>query len=370
MSQMIHAPIRSRAVPAGALTLALALFGVIGVVALMAPRPVVQPSPLVVSVPAYTPAAPPQSIQPMGISITPITTVAAGSSGLAFSGDAYDVSCTVSAATGTLYPAMHDGTAWTVYYAYPCALDGSVVTKATCIFPARRGAGLTWNAFKTGSATINACTAEQRYTGGSTSAVPPTPASSSLSTPVSVANGGTAIASYATGDILYASAGTTLSKLAIGSNGHVLTVASGVPTWAAASGGSVRKEIAISWSGGFGITASQTDQYGIPPYTAGTGFTNDYPYVALRAGSLTGISIMLNTTSSVSGGSLTAKFFKNGSAVASAEAAITSGTSARATFSAGTYTVAAGDKMEIRWTTTGAYVGPSGGSFSIEVTES
>ena len=50
--------------------------------------------------------------------------------------------------------------------------------------------------------------------------------------------GGTAQTSYTTGDILYASATNTLSKLGIGSTGQVLTVASGVPTWAAASGGS------------------------------------------------------------------------------------------------------------------------------------
>ena len=50
--------------------------------------------------------------------------------------------------------------------------------------------------------------------------------------------GGTAQTSYTTGDILYASATNTLSKLGIGSTGQVLTVASGVPSWAAASGGS------------------------------------------------------------------------------------------------------------------------------------
>jgi hypothetical protein len=50
--------------------------------------------------------------------------------------------------------------------------------------------------------------------------------------------GGTAQTSYTTGDILYASASNTLSKLGIGATGQVLTVTSGVPSWAAASGGS------------------------------------------------------------------------------------------------------------------------------------
>jgi hypothetical protein len=44
-------------------------------------------------------------------------------------------------------------------------------------------------------------------------------------------NGGTAQTAYTTGDILYASATNTLSKLAVGTTGYTLTVASGVPTW-------------------------------------------------------------------------------------------------------------------------------------------
>jgi len=52
--------------------------------------------------------------------------------------------------------------------------------------------------------------------------------------------GGTGQTSYTTGDTLYASASNTLSKLAIGSTGQVLTVAGGVPTWSSpASGASI-----------------------------------------------------------------------------------------------------------------------------------
>jgi hypothetical protein len=50
-------------------------------------------------------------------------------------------------------------------------------------------------------------------------------------------NGGTGLSTYATGDLLYASATNTLSKLAAGTDGFVLTLASGVPTWAASTGG-------------------------------------------------------------------------------------------------------------------------------------
>lgn len=50
-------------------------------------------------------------------------------------------------------------------------------------------------------------------------------------------SGGTNQTTYTTGDILYASATNTLSKLAAGINGYVLTMSSGVPIWAASTGG-------------------------------------------------------------------------------------------------------------------------------------
>ena len=51
------------------------------------------------------------------------------------------------------------------------------------------------------------------------------------------ANGGTGFSTYAAGDIVYASALNTLSKLAAGTNGYVLTLAAGLPSWAASTGG-------------------------------------------------------------------------------------------------------------------------------------
>ena len=60
---------------------------------------------------------------------------------------------------------------------------------------------------------------------------------------LAVARGGTNISSYSTGEILYSSAGS-LTKLSIGSAGEVLTVAGGIPSWAAASGGGFSGDIA------------------------------------------------------------------------------------------------------------------------------
>lgn len=51
-------------------------------------------------------------------------------------------------------------------------------------------------------------------------------------TAIGTTKGGTGLTSYASGDILYASATDTLAKLAKGTDGQVLTLASGVPSWA------------------------------------------------------------------------------------------------------------------------------------------
>ncbi len=51
--------------------------------------------------------------------------------------------------------------------------------------------------------------------------------------------GGTNQTTYSTGDMLYASGANTLAKRTIGSTGDVLTVAGGVPTWAAPSAGTL-----------------------------------------------------------------------------------------------------------------------------------
>lgn len=52
-----------------------------------------------------------------------------------------------------------------------------------------------------------------------------------------VANGGTNITSYTTGDIIYASSSSVLAKLPVGTNGQVLTLSGGLPTWQTGGGG-------------------------------------------------------------------------------------------------------------------------------------
>lgn len=86
------------------------------------------------------------------------------------------------------------------------------------------------------------------------------------------ANGGTAQNSYTKGDFLYASSTNTLSKLGIGTTGQVLTVASGLPSWAAAASGGVTSitgtsnQIAASASTG-AVTLSLVGPYTPATYT-------------------------------------------------------------------------------------------------------
>ena len=65
-----------------------------------------------------------------------------------------------------------------------------------------------------------------------------------LSVTNAATDGFTAQTTYATGDILYASASNTLSKRAIGSTGEFLTVSAGIPAWGAAVGSSAGRTVA------------------------------------------------------------------------------------------------------------------------------
>lgn len=69
-------------------------------------------------------------------------------------------------------------------------------------------------------------------------------------TAIDEARGGTNQTTYAAGDILYASAINTLSKLAAGTNGDVLTLAGGLPSWAAPAVSNPRGETAAIGNGG------------------------------------------------------------------------------------------------------------------------
>ena len=83
-------------------------------------------------------------------------------------------------------------------------------------------------------------------------------------------SGGTGQSSYATGDLLYASASNTLSKLAAGTNGYVLTLAGGVPTWAAGASS--------------GVTTISFGSTGLTPSTATSGAVTVAGTLAIGSG--------------------------------------------------------------------------------------
>jgi len=80
-----------------------------------------------------------------------------------------------------------------------------------------------------------------------------------LTTALSATQGGTAQATYAAGDILYASASNTLAKLGVGTTGQVLKVAAGVPSWATDTAtGTVTLVSVVSANGFAGTVATDT----------------------------------------------------------------------------------------------------------------
>src|SRR3989338_482959 len=77
----------------------------------------------------------------------------------------------------------------------------------------------------------------------------------SASSTIAAVFGGTGQSSYAIGDILYASAANTLTRLTAGINGQVLKLSSGVPSWGSD----------LSGGGGAGAWATTTNDLAIYP---------------------------------------------------------------------------------------------------------
>jgi hypothetical protein len=113
-----------------------------------------------------------------------------------------------------------------------------------------------------------------------------------------VANGGTNVTSYTTGDILYASGATTLTKLGIGSSGQVLSISGGVPAWANApilqgyTNTATPFNTALGANAGDSIT-SGTDNVFIG-YNAGTAVTAGANVIAIGSGALDQANIPTN----------------------------------------------------------------------------
>lgn len=138
------------------------------------------------------------------------------------------------------------------------------------------------------------------------------------------ANGGTNISSYTTGDTLYASATNVLSKLPIGGTGNVLTVAGGIPSWAAPATSGTVTSVALTVPSilsvsGSPITTSGTLAVTLTNETANTVFagptTGGATTPTFRAlvtadlpagtGTVTSVALTVPTFLSVSGSPIT-----------------------------------------------------------------
>jgi hypothetical protein len=138
------------------------------------------------------------------------------------------------------------------------------------------------------------------------------PLSTGVTGTLPATNGGTAQSTYTTGDILYASASNTLSKLTVGGNGTVLTVAAGVPSWVAAGAGTVTS-VAQSFTGGIISVA------GSPITSSGT--------LALTvAGTSGGVPYFSSTSTWATSAILTASAIMVGGGAGAAPATVTTGT--------------------------------------------
>ncbi|OGC34296.1 hypothetical protein A2311_01190 [candidate division WOR-1 bacterium RIFOXYB2_FULL_48_7] len=100
----------------------------------------------------------------------------------------------------------------------------------------------------------------------------------SLEVPVTAVHGGTGQSAYTTGDILYASGTNTLAKLPAGSNGQILKLTAGIPSWAAAGGTGTVTQVDT----GSGLTGGPVTTSGLisleVPVTAVHGGTNQTTY--------------------------------------------------------------------------------------------
>jgi hypothetical protein len=92
-------------------------------------------------------------------------------------------------------------------------------------------------------------------------------------TKIGTTYGGTGLTTYTTGDILYASASDTLSKLAAGTAGQVLTVTGGVPVWGASTSSESLGLGTMSTQNAFAVAVTGGSIAGITDLTVADGGT-------------------------------------------------------------------------------------------------
>jgi hypothetical protein len=99
----------------------------------------------------------------------------------------------------------------------------------------------------------------------------------SLTTPVTAALGGTGATSYTTGDMLYASGTTAISKLAIGTSTYIMTSSGSAPQWSNPSGitvGSATTATTATNATNVGVTANTSNSNLYIPLVTGSTSAN------------------------------------------------------------------------------------------------
>lgn len=148
----------------------------------------------------------------------------------------------------------------------------------------------------------------------------------SLSNALTTANGGTGLTSFTAGDITYYASGTALSKLAIGTNGQILTSNGTAPTWSSLSGVAVTTFSA----GTTGFTPSTATSGAITlagtlaTTNGGTGLTSFTSGGAVYASSTSALTT--GTLPTTAGGTGLTSFTSGGAVYASSTSALTTGT--------------------------------------------
>ena len=208
--------------------------------------------------------------------------------------------------TGRGYGATGFATASTGYFSVSAAENFTDTAQGTyaSVFTTATGGNSATEAFRFGPAGqfgIGAGTygtSGQFLTSGGASAAPSwtTVSLSTLTGTVPVANGGTGLTSYTVGDLIYASASTTLSKLADVATGSVL-VSGGVgvaPAWSASPTVTALTTGSISNSGN--TTNTGTGSRFLADFTNAT-ITNRLAFQTSTTNSTTGIYALPNGTS-------------------------------------------------------------------------